>query len=174
MGWGYHTLWDYMIICFMTGEGCEGDDDSGGDNKNGGDSGDARGSTGGEGGGVSRFSRSDSEEKRGGDSEVGVGAKASSAVSSICTSPSAVSRGNSSSNKVDAGGHITRLGRCTRNRSWSWRTFCRNIQTRRQVKSNRRFNERRRRRLPPSSESAAIDGGSNSSRAPVKKKDGAD
>ena len=53
----------------------------------------------GEGGGVSRFSRSDSEEKRRGDGKVGVGSRASSPVSSICTSPFTVSRGNSSSKR---------------------------------------------------------------------------
>jgi len=86
------------ITCSMTGEECEGDDGSGGDNGDGGDSGDVRGSTDRE-GGVSRFSRSDSEGKRGGDGEAGVGSRASSAASSICTSPSAVSRGNPSSTR---------------------------------------------------------------------------
>ena len=53
----------------------------------------------GEGGGVSRFSRSDSEEKRRGDGKVGVGSRASSPVLSICASPFTVSRGNSSSKR---------------------------------------------------------------------------
>jgi len=39
--------------------------------------------------------------------EVGVGSGASSTVLSICTSPSTLSKCNSSSNKADAGGHIT-------------------------------------------------------------------
>jgi len=83
------------ITCSMMGEKCEGNDDSGGDNGDGGDSGDVWGSTGEEGGGVPPFSRSDSEEKRGGDGEAGVGSRASS----DGTSPSAVSRGNSSSTR---------------------------------------------------------------------------
>ena len=91
---GNRTLWDYMFY-------------GGGDNGDGGDSGDVQGSAGGEGEGVSCFSRSDSEEKRGGNGEAGVGSRASSPVSSICTSPFTVSQGNSSSNKLDAGGHIT-------------------------------------------------------------------
>ena len=84
----------------MKGEGCEGDDDSGGDNNNGGDSGDAQGSTGGEGGGVFHFSRSNSEEKRGGDGEVGVEAPQPFHLHiSVCSISWQLI--------VDAGGHIT-------------------------------------------------------------------
>jgi len=145
-------------VCFVTGEGCENNDDSGGDNGGRGDSGDVRGSTGGEGGWVSHFSKSDSEEKRGGGIEVGIGSRASSAVSSIYSVHISI-RCISGQLIIKQGRRWwvyhsfdwcwrQRLGRCAWNRSWSGRSFCRNMQTRRHVKSNQKFNERRRRRSP--------------------------
>ena len=99
---------------------------------------------------------------------------ASSAVSPICTSPSAVSRGNSSSNKADAGGHITALtgagggvGVVCSEPKLRWEvvlsehpnSMIRQIQSEVQRKATAS--------IATSSESVVVGGGSDSSRASV-------